>query len=383
MALYRSVRIALADSAGTQQAMRLEPANEAYIARDAIRRNDEGDLSSDVDYELRRALSLNPADSTVLRALGLREELSGNRSAAERNLLQSVAVDRTFRPIWALANFYARTGQDAELRLAVKRCFEIIASRIAGERAVHPEPLFDLCWNRNLPVPRGTWLSVSYVGYLMRHERVDAIAAVLPDALKQAASVPEYETLLELCDFLVRSERTEPATTIWNHLVNRGFLQSTPLNASAAHLIADPDFAFPVFDQAFGWKVLREQGTFVSSVPHRLSFEFTGKEPESFQLLAKTIPVLPGHTYRLSWTIERPSMEGEGDTDDGLSLRISGRAGEGVAVCPLWTPVQSCLVQTPQNRDQLRMGVWYDRLPGSVRMEGVIKISGFNMELQQ
>jgi len=383
LALYRSARIAFADSAGTERAMRMEPGNESYIARDATQRNEEGDVSADVDAELRRALRLNPADSTVLRELGLREELSGNPAEAERDLLRAVAVDRTFRPSWALATFYARTGQDGKLRLAVERCFEIIEPRIAGGRAVAPEPLFELCWNRNLPVPRGTWLSVSYVGYLMRQQRVDAIAGVLPDALKQAASVPEYETLLELCDFLVRSERMEPAIAIWNQLVDRGFVHSTLLDPGSTRLIADPDFNFPVFDQAFGWKVLREQGTFVSSVTHLLSFELTGKEPEHFELLAKTIPAKPGQTYRLKWKIEIPRMEADGVTDDGLSLRISGRSGDPVAVCPLQMPGEGCLVNTPPNADYLRMAVRYDRPLGSVRMEGVVKISGFAVELPQ
>jgi hypothetical protein len=363
--------------------MRIEPDDESYIVRNAIQRNEEGDLSADVDSEFRRAIRLNPADSTALRELGLREELSGNRLGAERDLLQAVAVDRTFRPSWALASFYARTGQDAKLRLAVERCFEIIEPRIAAGRAVPPEPLFELCWNRNLPVPRGTWLSVSYVGYLMRQQKVDAIADVLPDALKQAASVPEYETLLELCDFLLHSERTESAITIWNYLVDRGFLQSTPLDPGAARLIADPDFNFPTFDQAFGWKVLREQGTFVSRSAHLLSFELTGREPEHFELLAKTIPVQPGRTYRLKWKVELPRMEGEGGTGDGLSLRISDLSGAAVAVCPLKMPDENCIVKTPYNEDQLQMTVRYDRPLGSTWMEGVAKLSGFAVELPQ
>jgi hypothetical protein len=383
LVLYRSARRAVADSVSTEAAMRIEPGDESYIVRDAIQRNDEGDLSADVDSELRRALRLNPADSTALRELGLREELSGNLLGAERDLLQAVAMDRTFRPSWALASFYARTGQDAKLRLAVERCFEILEPRIAAGRAVPPEPLFELCWNRNLPVPRGTWLSVSYVGYLMRRQKVDAIADVLPDALKQAASVPEYETLLELCDFLLRSERTESAITIWNYLVDRGFLQSTPLDPGAARLIADPDFNFPAFNQAFGWKVLRDKGSLVSWSAHLLSFELTGTESEHFELLAKTIPVQPGRIYGLKWKIELPRMEGAGGTEDGLSLRISDRAGAPVAVCPLQMPGQTCFVKTPSNEDQLQMTVRYDRPPGSAWMEGVAKLSGFAVELRQ
>jgi hypothetical protein len=381
--LYRSGRMALADSVGTQQAMRIEPGDESYIARDAIRRNEEGDVSADVDSELRQALRLNPADSIVLRELGLRAELRGDRSEAERDLLQAVAVDHTFRPSWALANFYGRSGDDAKLRLAVRRCFEIIEPQIAGSRVVSPEPLFDLCWNQHIQAPRRAGLAIPYVEYLMRRERVDAISEALPDALQAAASGGDYQALLELCDFLVRSDRTVPAVTIWNYLVGRGFLHSTLLETRAVRMIADPEFNFPAFDQAFGWKLLREQGAFVSLGTHLLSFELTGKEPEHIELLSKVIPAEPGRTYRVKWKLEVPRVVSGMQMDTGLALHIGMRGGEAIAVCPLQLAGEGCFVKAPEKADQLQMAVRYDRHQGSIRMEGVVRISGFGVELRQ
>jgi tetratricopeptide (TPR) repeat protein len=382
-ALYRSVRVALADAVDTRRAMRIEPNNELYLARNAVERNESGDPSDDVDSELRIAVKLNPADSAALRTLGMRSELAGDHQEAERYLLQATAVDHTFKPAWALANFYARAGDPVKFQRAAQLCLQIIEPRIPGSGVVSAESVFDLCWSQQLHVPVGDGLAVPYVEYLVRRVRTDEAVKASPAALRAAHSSQDYQTLMELCDFLVRANRSEPAVRVWNYLVDSGFIRSTRLAPRLQRLIADPDFGFPVFDQAFGWKLLHEQDTFVSSGSHFVSFEMTGNQPEHFELLAKVIPVDPDRHYRITWKADLSRTEVGGQKDPGLAFHLSAWDGAPIAVCPLRLATAECSFRTPRDAHQIRMTLQYDRPQGSTRIEGIVKLSGFMMEFQR
>src|SRR5437588_11126775 len=64
----------------------------------------------ELQYELERALELDPRYTACWIARGLAAEATGDRRTAESSLLRAAKTDATYLPRWTLANFYLRAG---------------------------------------------------------------------------------------------------------------------------------------------------------------------------------------------------------------------------------------------------------------------------------
>jgi len=113
-----SIRIGFADYQmrretldGMEKAIAVTPDNGEYYARLAW-------LVSDRDPDksrnaLRNAVLLNPRDAGSWIELGLRAEAEGNNGMAEQCLLRAREADKTYLPLWTLANYYFRRQDEA------------------------------------------------------------------------------------------------------------------------------------------------------------------------------------------------------------------------------------------------------------------------------
>jgi hypothetical protein len=384
--------MALADAAVAtciSCAMRIEPSSESYIARNAIACDEAGDVSEIVDAELWRAHVMNPRDSAVLRSLGVRAELRGDSAEAEGYLLQAVIVDHSFLPRWTLANFYLRIGQVNKFWAAVRDCFAIIEPRTSDPRTVNAEAVFDLCWNVTRDsetilalIPPSQRMLLPYMSYLMRTGRTDAVIDVLPKVLPLLPSRSDLPAYVDLCEFLMRENRTSSAVQVWNYLVDFGLIHSTRLQPDKALSLANPDLTFPLFDRAFGWKVAHEGKVLVCSEDHVLTFEMGSMEKEHFELLSKALPVVGGRKYLLSWRVDPSRLDLKARNDHGLAIHLFGLP-EGELPCPpLLSSTRTCLFTPPHNTTQLRMTLRYDRPLGEIRIEGALRLFGFGLEFQ-
>jgi len=392
-ALYRSGRMAFADTAAAciSCAMQLEPTSELYVARNAIVRDQAGDMSDEVDAELHRALAMNPRDSRVLRSLGMRAEGRGDRTRAESYLLQAATVDHTFQPQWALANFYSRTGQPDRLWPAVHKCLEIIEPRGPDRRRIDPEPVYELCWQTTsdarqilaqVPVRRDMLLP--YLQYLVRTGRLDATAEALPTALALPSIESDTPIYLDICDSLLRGNRTAPAVLVWNHLVAVGGIRSTSLEPERGHLLANANFAFPPLGRAFDWQILHDDKIFVHAGEHFVDLEMARSEKEHFELLSKVMPVVGGRGYRLTWRVDASGLDFKSREDPGLALHLFGTTGELAPGCPPFLAAsKTCLFTAPADASQLRLVLRYDRPLGGIRLEGTVRLMDFALELQR
>jgi len=392
--LYRSGRMAMADAAAATCipcAIRIEPSNASYIARDAIEWDERGDVSDAVDAELRRASTMNPQDSAVLRSLGIRAELRGDSRRAEQYLLKAVAVDRSFLPRWALANFYLRAGRARDFWAALRECLAIIEPRTSGAPGVNPEPVFELCWSVQPEskkilalLPPGRGLLIPYLRYLIRTGRVDAAMEAVPMLLAMPPSENDLPVRVDLCEFLMLKNRTAPAVLVWNDLVDHGLIRATRLDPNTARSIENPDFALPPFDRAFGWRVLRDEQVFVFAGDRFLAFEMARTENEHFELLSKVMPVVPGRKYLLTWQVDASRINLKGREYTGLAVRLFGPAGELSPACPplLSSPVRPCLFTPPPGTTQIRMVLRYDRPLGQLRLEGALRLLDFALRFQ-
>jgi tetratricopeptide (TPR) repeat protein len=372
--------------------MHLEPSSESYLARHALARDASGDVSAEIDSELRRALAMNPRDSAVLRALGLRAEGRGDAAEAERFLLQSTAADHSFPPQWALANFYLRTGQMDRLWPAVHQCFAVIEPRTPDRRRVQPEPLFELCWHATpnakeilAQIPHSQAMLLPYLSYLVGTRRFDAAAEALPLALASPPSPSDVPSYLDLCEALLRENRTAPAVLVWNRLADSGRIPSSRLDPEKALSLTDADFASPLFDRGFGWQVRRNDKVFVREGERFLDFEMSEAEDEHFELLSKVLPVVGGRGYRLTWKADASRLDFRSRENPGLAIHLVVLAGELSPGCPplLSKTVHSCLFTPPAGTTQLRLALRYDRPLGGIRLDGIVRLSDLALEFER
>jgi hypothetical protein len=386
-ATVESIRWATADwlastgrPEGFERAMRIDPNDEEVLARSAIFRSNNGDLSPVVDDELHRAAGMNPRDSAVLIALGLREELRGNDAQAESWLTRAAAVDQQFKPAWTLANYYYRANQPDKFWPMIERCLTL------EPFGFDPAPVFDLAWNETgdskkilSMVPRVGSRPGQYLNYLINTGRVDAAFEVWPEALAAArAAAPQNGAALAgFPDLLEQKDRIPEAVRAWNQLVDGGMIASGRLDPEASHSIADPDFRFPLIDRVFGWRAASDAGVAVSVTSGSVRFEFDGNEPESFRLLYTVAPVLPGRRYRLVWMGDGTNLRSP--TDPGFAFRIVQRAGDTATQCPLFGGAACAFGVLPGTRE-VRIELNYKRALGTTRAEGVLRISSVRLE---
>ena len=388
---FRSTHIALADLRAQQDgldgldaAIRMEPGDSVLLAREALAKNANGDMSAEEDRELLHAAALNPYDASVQIALGLREEFRGHLAEAERYLLHAEDIDHTFKPAWTLANFYVRQDQADKMWPVVKRGLAL------NPLVFDPKPVFDLCWNQSDDskkildlVPTRGGVPVLYLAYLISTKRADVALQAWPRARDaENKSDPIYaEAAMRLPEFLEVENRVTDAVNIWNQLVDRGIVASGRLDPGSMY-IADPDFGFPLLERGFGWRITHETGVAVAKAAMSLRFEFDGNEPESLALMSAYVPLAPGQSYRLTWKTDAAELASR--RDPGFAWQIVQQPGNVIIACP---PLLRdgdegvCNFKSVPNAGQSQLDLIYRRATGTTRAEGMLRIANVTLGL--
>ena len=366
-----------------ERALKIDPGNEALLASTAIFRSDNGDPSPVVDEELRRAASMNPEDSGVLMALGLRKEFQGKDAEAEIYLTHAAEIDHQFKPSWTLANYYYRANQPDKFWAMIERCLKL------DPFGFDPTPVFDLAWNETgdsgkilSVIPKAGSLPIQYLNYLINTRRVDAAAEAWPVAFAAARNLSPTDRagLTGFPDFLEQNDHVPEATKAWNQMVDGGVITSGRLDPETGKSIADPDFRFPLLDRVFGWRVARDAGVSPAISSGALRFELDGNEPESVRLLYTIAPVVPGRQYRLVWKSDGTNLSSP--VDAGFAFRIVQRPGDKATECPLLTsgPGTMCEFGALSASHEVRIELNYTRALGTTRAQGVLRISSVRLE---
>jgi hypothetical protein len=407
-ATWWSIRIAIADwqaSAGTiegyNKALRIAPEDPELRAREALYRVDNDDANDGgqpLDDDLAVAARMNPYNSAVLMALGLRKEFQGKTADAESYLERAVAVDHQFKPAWTLANFYYRTHQSEKSWPLIERILHL------EPLGFDPAPVFELSWNeledthdvdtdqRERAVaasrrienmfPTGSERPVQYLQFLVNTKRVDAALDTWPKAL--AAYTPggpgQASTMIDFADFLIANGRIPEAVRIWNQLAAHGILPTEPLNPPTGGLIADPEFQFPALGKAFGWRVEDVPGVFTGKAAGAQRFEISGDEPAMFGILSVIAPVLPGVPYRLQWKVDGLALSAP--RDPGFAFQIIKEPGGEVTQCEplLAANPPPCDFVSQADVKFARIILRYSRAQGTTRVSGVMQLRSVRLE---
>jgi tetratricopeptide (TPR) repeat protein len=204
---------------GLESAIRLEPNDSVLVARAALAKNANGDMSAEVDRELLRAAAMNPYAADVQMALGLREEFRGHQAEAERYLIHAAEIDHTFKPAWTLANYYVRQDQPDKMWPVIKRGLAL------DPLVFDPRPVFDLCWNESGNskkilelIPARGKVPIQYLYYLISTKRPDAALELWPGALAAAdqSDLNQVNVMIAFSEFLQQANRMSDAVAVWN-----------------------------------------------------------------------------------------------------------------------------------------------------------------------
>ena len=287
-----SIRLALADAAfrgqtpqSVARALEILPDHAGYL----LFRAQQMDYDSENPTALlERAARVNPLSSAPRIRLGLAAEARGDFSGAEKWLLDAARVDRQFEPRWTLANFYFRRERPAEFWMWMRAALDVSY----GDRRL----AFDLCWRvtQNAEevlaqaIPDRHDALAAYLRYVMdqRHEAVGAVALKLAQ-LHDRSDVPLLESS---CDLLIDAGEFAQARDLWRQM-----------GRPRTGLLNNGDFTMEPSGHGFDWRPAPAEGVAYIPLPGSYRILFSGKQPESTELLRQFVALQSGNVYSLRW----------------------------------------------------------------------------------
>ena len=374
-ACYFAARLACADSfyradslEAAAQAVRLDPANARYLAWLAELQEHEG---LDPTPPLERAANLNPRDSAIRIRLGLAAEQRRDFARAERDLLEAARIDRQFDPRATLAHYYFRRGDAPLFWRWVREAFTVGYGDLT--------PLFQLAWRMtNNPevvraaLPPDRAVLGRYLTFLLAEGRLDAAAPIAQEFAAQAAP-PDLPLLLLACERLLERKDFARAIAVWNPLCGR-LLPYQPLIPERGVSLTNAGFHFEPLLRGFDWRIPAnsEISAVREELPPALRITLSGRQPETCEILAQSVPLAADRKYRLRFHYRTTGVPAE----SGLWWRVLA-AQAPLPASPEWTA--AALAFESGDATLARLALVYQRPAGSPRAEGSIALRDLDL----
>lgn len=333
-----------------QRATQLEPANAAYFSRLA-----SIDPENRVKW-LETALKLHPTDPLLWIERGVNEEVSGNPSAAEADLLEAARRDHQYVPRWTLAAFYFRQRNVPKFQAAAHQALEM-----AWGDAL---PLFQMAAQlgmslddvRRTMLPDRAPVLAAFVSECLRRNNLDEILRTTR-RLIEIGTIDDRQTALTSIDALFRAGRSPGAVELWNRMAASPWMPHPAITSTA--LITNPDFSFEFLPAGFDWHPSVVEGIVFWRLGkgRGLQIEISGRQPESCTLLTLPLPLEPARTYTLH-------LEASG-LSPGTGLKWKLGAEEWEAATDVNVSVESPAAP---------LTLIYNRALGTKRVEGTLTI---------
>jgi hypothetical protein len=317
---------------------------------------------------LRTAVRLNPRDSTAWMALGLAAERDGAMEPAAHYFLAAENVDRQYLPAWTSANFFFRSGNDAQFWRA--------ATQAAAMSYDDPAPLIELADHRqpNAIATLGRLgdsarLERGYLYFLIAQSRWSE-AEEVGARLSSRGDAQDRELLLNFTDRLIGANQSEAALTAWNRL--RLF---PALDRAHRGILVNPNFRMQPSGHGFDWRMTAPPRGSAHWETSHLDYWLSESTPDACTLLEQWLVLDPGR-YRLRFEYRT----------EGLAKESGLR----------WALLQSSRVQissadfansTEWNFEAAKAGLYelawiYVRVPGTTRQEGRAELASASLELR-
>jgi len=357
IAMVYSIRLAIADTAfrkqtpeGVARALQILPDRASYLLLRALQMDYDGQDSTAL---LETAARVNPVSSAPRIRLGLAAETRDDFQGAEKWLMDAARVDRQFEPRWTLANFYFRRERPDQFWKWMRSALEVSY----GDRRL----AFDLCWRMSQDpnevlaraIPDKHEVLAAYLYYVLdQHREAAGPVALKLAAWHDSADVPPLEVA---CDVLLDSGKVAEARELWRHL---GYSQTG--------LITNGDFATEPTGHGFDWRPAHPPGVTDIQVPGAHRILFSGRQPESCELLRQFVVLQVGKSYLLRWEART--------RDFGSPTGIEWSAGQtrgGIDRTGDW---QSGALEFKAGMSVMPITLGYQRPTGQARAEGSIEI---------
>ena len=328
-----------------ERAIRLEPGHPYGYTLRAELFEHSGQLA-EAEKAWRDSLRINPRDAEAWMRTAVLAERRGDAAESERCFLRAAEASSTWLPRWALVNFYARQGRQADVwkwsRLAFERAsMDDVDGLFAVLEAEGAASGFVL---RELLPPGDPRLA----GALVRR-----IAAKGPQSVGEGSGTVleaasrcgkgERDLLLNAVDWLLDGGQGETAVRLWDVLRARKIVEGE--GWSAERPVLNSRFERTPLGAGLDWRLAKGEGVEIAMGGRELRVELNGKQPESVDLVLQRL-VLPrgAGSYR---------VEAEGEMEglkEGCGLEWVVRDG--------WLVLR------------------YRRPMGQVRAEGVARFRG-------
>ena len=318
---------------------------------------------------------IQPFDSTSMIRLGLHLERKGDLEQAEKWLLRAAAVDHQFEPKSSLANFYFRRGRAAEFWRWVHQALEM---DYADGR-----PLFALCWHMSSDaktilqncVPQDAKSSRKYLAYLVAEGKTQEALTVF-ERIRANLISEDTTMLLGFCDVLLAAQNGDAARAVWDQMTAQRLI---PYLSSPATLV-DGNFSVPIrkINRAFAWKLSEADGidAITMDQPRALEISFSGREPESVEVLGQNFAVSPGQRYKFRYTFRTKGIE----LNSGLRWRIvTGSSAESPSLAADDWKTDEVTFQAAQGSIGYLV-LLYERAQGTTRIRGTISVRDLEIE---
>ena len=366
IAAVYSIRLALADAAfrrrtpqSVARALEILPNRANYLLFRAQQMDYDGENSTAL---LERAARVNPLSSAPRLRLGLAAEARGDFSQAEKWLLDAARVDRQFEPRWTLANFYFRRERRSEFWKWIRAALDVSY----GDRRL----AFDLCWRMSpnaeevlaQAIPDRHEVLAAYLYYVMDQWREAAGPVALKLAqLHDRSDVSELDTA---SDLLINDGKLAEARELWRQM---GHTQTG--------LIANGDFATEPSGHGFDWRPSRAEGLSDVPLPGSYRILFSGRQPESTELLRQFVALQPGKTYSLRWESRTQGF--------GSPSGIDWTAGATRSTLEPAQDWHAGIMEFKAEAALLPITLTYHRPKGQARAEGSIEIRAVSLVEKQ
>ena len=362
----------------TQRSAALAPGNARYAMGWAQLAEAAGLGPAAAESLLHSVLRAHPGDSEALIALGLRAEMRNDFASAERDLLEASRGDRGYNPRWALANYYFRRHDGPNFWKW---------ARAASAMTSEPTPLFNLLWNYtgdgaeilHRAIPDQPALLRQYLYFLISGPHWDAAASTASRIL-QRPQPDDTPALMAWCDRLLAAARGPQALALWNALARQNLIEFAPLDPARGPV--NPAFETAPTGAGFDWHLAPAPGIEPSLDRPGLRLNFTGEEPEAWEPLWQYAPLEPSSSYRLTFQYATTAIA----PASGLRWRVVDLTAQPAVLAQSeslshqdWQ-TDSVLFQTPPPLRLARIDLSYRRTPGTVRIEGSIRLRNVTLE---
>ncbi len=360
-----------------ERALALLPDNPVYWIRSADLLDRDGGSPT---APLEAAAARTPYDGGIWIRLGLDAEARGNLASAESSLLRAARVSRLYQPRWTLANYYFRRGAPAEFWKWTRLALDVAPQ--------DPTALFQLCWRMSTDseeifrnaIPDDRRIRRAYGAFLLAQKRDEAARSVIGRLLADARP-EDRDLLLEACDRSLAEGKADIAVADWNALCERNLLACAAIPARGVIPLSEIALDPRTFGRGFAWRAGTFDGVEFAMQSGAMTLDFSGREPESAELLWRWVPAVPGRKSVVRFEYQTAGLP----VVSGLAVQVLAGANERPLAASGWLSSsgwreESLPFAAPAEDRAVRLRLTYSRQPGEVRIEGSLSLRAIRLE---